>query len=167
MRRSERIVKAMVWGLCVCLGGYLAARGYLHLRQSPGTRAQQILGDICMETEREAYLWYMPGIFYEEGTTTPLITKLWTKIENWYPLGMYLKEHQEEEQHPVIEDESTCYEMIHANGNTIADRLLGENQSQAVTRENETARENEENGMSSQQEGEQEKNGNEEEQQER
>ena len=47
-----------------------------------------------METEREAYLWYMPGIFYEEGTTTPLITKLWTKIENWYPLGMYLKEHQ-------------------------------------------------------------------------
>lgn len=36
MRRSERIVKAMVWGLCVCLGGYLAARGYLHLRQSPG-----------------------------------------------------------------------------------------------------------------------------------
>ena len=103
MRRSERIVKATVWGLCVCLGGYLAARGYLHLRQSPGTRAQQILGDICMETEREAYLWYMPGIFYEEGTTTPLITKLWTKIENWYPLGMYLKEHQEEEQHPVIE----------------------------------------------------------------
>ena len=167
MRRSERIVKATVWGLCVCLGGYLAARGYLHLRQSPGTRAQQILGDICMETEREAYLWYMPGIFYEEGTTTPLITKLWTKIENWYPLGMYLKEHQEEEQHPVIEDESTCYEMIHANGNTIADRLLGENQSQAVTRENETARENEENDMSSQQEGEQEKNGNEEELQER
>ena len=72
---------------------------------------------------------------------------------------MYLKEHQEEEQHPVIEDESTCYEMIHANGNTIADRLLGENQSQAVTRENETARENEENDMSSQQEGEQEKTG--------
>lgn len=99
------------------------------------------------------------GDFYEEGTTTPLITKLWTKIENWYPLGMYLKEHQEEEQHPVIEDESTCYEMIHANGNTIADRLLGENQSQAVTRENETARENEENDMSSQQEGEQEKTG--------
>lgn len=30
MRRSERIVKAMVWGLCVCLGGYLAARGYLY-----------------------------------------------------------------------------------------------------------------------------------------
>lgn len=29
MRRSERIVKATVWGLCVCLGGYLAARGYL------------------------------------------------------------------------------------------------------------------------------------------
>ena len=123
----------MVWGLCVCLGGYLAARGYLHLRQSPGARAQQILGDLCMETEREAYLWYMPGIFYEEGTTTPLITKLWTKIENWYPLGMYLKEHQEEEQHPVIEDESTCYEMIHANGNTIADRLLGENQEAPIT----------------------------------
>ena len=94
MRRSERIVKATVWGLCVCLGGYLAARGYLHLRQSPGTRAQQILGDICMETEREAYLWYMPRILYEEGTTTPLITKLWTNIENWNPLGMYLKEHQ-------------------------------------------------------------------------
>ena len=70
MRRSEQIVKATVWGLCVCLGGYLAARGYLHLRQSPGTRTQQILGDICMETEREAYLWYMPGIFYEEGTTS-------------------------------------------------------------------------------------------------
>ena len=140
MRRSEQIIKAVVWGLCVCLGGYLAARGYLYLRQSPGERAQQILGDVCMETEREAYLWYMPGIFYEEGNTTPMITKLWTKIENWYPLGAYLKEQQEEESHPVIEDESTCYEMIHANGNTIADRLLGENQSEAVTQENETAK---------------------------
>ena len=162
MRRSEQIVKAVMWGLCVCFGGYLAARGYLYLRQSPGTRAQQILGDICMETEREAYLWYMPGIFYEEGNTTPMVTKLWTKIENWYPLGTYLKERQEEEQHPVIEDESTCYEMIHANGNTIADRLLGENQSQAVTRENETARENEEKGTSTQQEEESGNNGKEE-----
>ncbi len=140
MRRSEQIIKAVVWGLCVCLGGYLAARGYLYLRQSPGERAQQILGDVCLETEREAYLWYMPGIFYEEGNTTPMITKLWTKIENWYPLGAYLKEQQEEESHPVIEDESTCYEMIHANGNTITDRLLGENQSEAVTQENETAK---------------------------
>ena len=43
MRRSEQIIKAVVWGLCVCLGGYLAARGYLYLRQSPGERAQQIL----------------------------------------------------------------------------------------------------------------------------
>ena len=34
MRRSERIVKATVWGLGVCLGGYLAARGYLHLRNT-------------------------------------------------------------------------------------------------------------------------------------
>ncbi len=140
MRRSEQIIKAVVWGLCVCLGGYLAARGYLYLRQSPGERAQQILGDVCMEDGTEAYLWYMPGIFYEEGNTTPMITKLWTKIENWYPLGAYLKEQQEEESHPVIEDESTCYEMIHANGNTIADRLLGENQSEAVTQENETAK---------------------------
>ena len=152
MRRSEQIIKAVVWGLCVCLGGYLAARGYLYLRQSPGERAQQILGDVCMETEREAYLWYMPGIFYEEGNTTPMITKLWTKIENWYPLGAYLKEQQEEESHPVIEDESTCYEMIHANGNTIADRLLGENQSEAVTQENETAKGKTENDPGTQQE---------------
>ena len=105
-----------------------------------------------METEREAYLWYMPGIFYEEGNTTPMITKLWTKIENWYPLGAYLKEQQEEESHPVIEDESTCYEMIHANGNTIADRLLGENQSEAVTQENETAKGKTENDPGTQQE---------------
>lgn len=152
MRRSEQIIKAVVWGLCVCLGGYLAARGYLYLRQSPGERAQQILGDVCMETEREAYLWYVPGIFYEEGNTTPMITKLWTKIENWYPLGAYLKEQQEEESHPVIEDESTCYEMIHANGNTIADRLLGENQGEAVTQENETAKGKTENDPGTQQE---------------
>lgn len=152
MRRSEQIIKAVVWGLCVCLGGYLAARGYLYLRQSPGERAQQILGKACMETEREAYLWYMPGIFYEEGTTSTMVAKLWKQIENWYPLGAYLKEKQEEEPHPVIEDESTCYEMIHANGNTIADRLLGENQSQAVTQENETAKGKTEQDKSIQQE---------------
>ena len=81
-----------------------------------------------------------------------MITKLWTKIENWYPLGAYLKEQQEEESHPVIEDESTCYEMIHANGNTIADRLLGENQSEAVTQENETAKGKTENDPGTQQE---------------
>lgn len=139
MRNSEHIIKIVVWVICVCLGGYLAAKGYQSLRESSGEKQQLLLGNICMETEREAYIWYLPGIFYEEGKTGSLTAKLWDEIENWYPAEKFMKKQQEEKTHPLIEDESTCYEMIHANGNTIADRLLGENQNEAVTKENKTA----------------------------
>ena len=113
MRRSEQIVKATVWGLCVCLGGYLAARGYLHLRQSPGTRAQQILGDICMETEREAYLWYMPGIFYEEGTTTPLI-RVANRRENRKKTGMKKSNRREKQMRMSHRQQRMQAQQLHS-----------------------------------------------------
>ncbi len=53
-----------------------------------------------METEGKV-LWYMPGIFYEEGNTTPMITKLWTKIENG--IARRLSEEQQEKNPIRIE----------------------------------------------------------------
>lgn len=140
MRKSVQILKLLVWGISVCLGGYLTARGFLYLRQSPGERQQQVMGQLCEEAEREAYAWYLPGIFYEEGKTDPILMKIWECVETWYPLATYGNDEQTAELEPVIEDESTCYEIIHAKGSTITERLLGENQKEHVTQENESAR---------------------------
>ena len=86
------------------------------------------------EVEEEALSCYLPACFYEEGQSGRWLENTWNKIWNEIPILTYLQQTQEEQT--VIEDESTCHEIIEVNGKTITDRLLSENQAKAVEEEN-------------------------------
>ncbi len=134
MSKSEKIVNGLIWCLAVCLGGYLIARGFLRIRENPPQKIQEILRQAYSEVEEEALSCYLPACFYEEGQSGRWLENTWNKIWNEIPILTYLQQTQEEQT--VIEDESTCHEIIEVNGKTITDRLLSENQAKAVEEEN-------------------------------
>lgn len=60
-----------------------------------------------------------------------------------YVPGLLYAENSGEED-MILEDESTCETILEMNGRTLAERLLGENQNEAVSKENEEALKKEE-----------------------
>lgn len=134
----EKVISRLLWGVAVCLGGYLAARGFLALRENPPEVVKELLGQAYGTVEEEAVSWYLPVCFYEEGQQNSWLAKTWDGIWERFPLVTYLQ--HTEEDFVLVEDESTCHEIIEANGKTITDRLLAENQVQAVTDENQSAK---------------------------
>ena len=139
MTKSEKTVQMILWGAAVLLGGYLGARGFLKLRENPSEKSREILKMAYGAVEEECIAWYLPGSLYEEGKSQTFLGRVWEQVGEEFPLFTYLKENKTVE--PVIEDESTCHEIIEANGKTITERLLAENQGQAVREENEAVRE--------------------------
>ena len=142
MTRSEKVIQAILWCAAVLLGGYLGARGYMKLREDPPETCKEILRWAYGEVGEEYLSCYLPGSLYEEGENTSVAERMWERLQKEIPLYTYLKEN--EPVKTVVEDESTCQEIITANGQTITERLLAENQGKAVTEENENARENKE-----------------------
>jgi len=142
MTRSEKVIQAILWCAAVLLGGYLGARGYMKLRENPPEMCKEILRWAYGETGEECLSWYLPGSLYEERENSSVMERVWVRMQKEIPLFTYLKEN--EPVNTVVEDESTCQEIITANGQTITERLLAENQGKAVTEENENARENKE-----------------------
>ena len=142
MTRSEKVIQAILWCAAVLLGGYLGARGYMKLRENPPETCKEILRWAYGEVGEEYLSCYLPGSLYEEGENTSVAERMWERLQKEIPLYTYLKEN--EPVKTVVEDESTCQEIITANGQTITERLLAENQGKAVTEENENARENKE-----------------------
>lgn len=138
MTKSEKTVQMILWGAAVLLGGYLGARGFLKLRENPSEKSREILKMAYGAVEEECIAWYLPGSLYEEGKSQTFLARVWEQVGAEFPLFTYLKENKTVE--PVIEDESTCHEIIEANGKTITERLLAENQGQAVREENEAVR---------------------------
>lgn len=142
MTRSEKVIQAILWCAAVLLGGYLGARGYMKLREDPPETCKEILRWAYGEVGEEYLSCYLPGSLYEEGENTSVAERMWERLQKEIPLYTYLKEN--EPVKTVVEDERTCQEIITANGQTITERLLAENQGKAVTEENENARENKE-----------------------
>lgn len=149
MTKSEKIVKSLMWGMAVCLGGYLLARGFLRVRENPPRKVQEILQKTYSVVEEEAFSCYLPVCFYEEGKSGRWLETAWNKIWDEIPIVTYLQ--QTEEEQTVIEDESTCHEIIEVNGKTITDRLLAENQAKAVEKENQVKAEEEQKEIQEQQ----------------
>lgn len=75
--------------------------------------------------------------------TTMLIEKIYGGITEQamavYLPGLLYQTKQQDDHDIILEDESTCESIIEINGRTIADRLLAENQGQAIAQENESA----------------------------
>lgn len=141
MTRWEKVIQAVLWCAAVCLGGYLAARGFLKLRENPSEMSRKVMEEAYANVGEEALYRYLPGCFFEEGKTVTLWETAWKKIWEEIPLVTYLQENESVET--VVEDESTCHEIIEVNGQTITDRILAENQGKAVEEENQAAREEE------------------------
>ena len=75
---------------------------------------------------------FLPIYNYEESEEHN--DNVWRSVWKQIPLIGYLW--QENQEEILVEDESTCHEIIDANGKTITERLLAENQGNAVTEEN-------------------------------
>lgn len=141
MSRAEKVINGLLWCLAVCLGGYLAARGFLRLRENPSQKVREILRQAYGTVAEDALSWYLPSCFYEMGEYEGWLEAAWDEIWEEIPLVTYLQ--QTEAEQTLIEDESTCHEIIEVNGKTITDRLLAENQVKAVDEENQAAAGNE------------------------
>lgn len=142
MSRWEKIVQMLLWGAAVCLAGYLMAQGYVRLREKPSEVEKKILEAAYQRVGEEALACYLPACFYEEGKENPVLDSVWERIQKEFPLVTYLEENDVAET--VKEDESTCHEIMEVNGRTITERILAENQKDAVKTENEAAREKKE-----------------------
>lgn len=139
--RAEKLINSLLWCLAVGLGGYLAARGFLWLRENPSQKAKEVLQQAYGTVAEDALSCYLPVCFYEADGYEGWLEAAWDEIWEGVPLVTYLQQTEEEET--LIEDESTCHEIIEVNGKTITDRLLAENQVKAVDEENQAAAGNE------------------------
>ena len=82
--------------------------------------------------EEDMIALFLPIYNYEESEKHN--DNVWRSVWKQIPLIGYLW--QENQKEILVEDESTCHEIIDANGKTITERLLAENQGNAVTEEN-------------------------------
>lgn len=82
--------------------------------QRDGQNGAHLLSRIGMQVMQNAVSVYVPGLLYAEETET---------------------------SQEILEDESTCESILEMNGRTLAERLLEENQEDAVSQENEAAQE--------------------------
>lgn len=100
---------------CLCV--YNVHHALMIFCQGNTQYSSQLIARIGMQLTQQAVSVYMPGILYTE---------------------------KEEDDTEILEDESTCETILEMNGRTLAERLLGENQSDAVEAENQDAIEKEE-----------------------
>lgn len=99
--------------VAVCV--YNVYHVFLLIREEDNTRKSLLVEDICAGITEQAIAVYLPGLLYESEA--------------------------EKKEEIILEDESTCESIIETKGRTIAERLLAENQAQAIEQENENAKE--------------------------
>lgn len=131
MSGTEKIVNSLLWILAVGLGGYLTAKGLIIAREKILKNSDDTIRYVYQLAEEDMIALFLPIYNYEE---TEENNNVWSSVWKQIPLIGYLW--QEKQEEILVEDESTCHEIIDANGKTITERLLAENQGNAVTEEN-------------------------------
>lgn len=131
MSGTEKIVNSLLWILAVGLGGYLTAKGLIIAREKILKNSDDTIRYVYQLAEEDMIALFLPIYNYEE---TEENNNVWSSVWRQIPLIGYLW--QEKQEEILVEDESTCHEIIDANGKTITERLLAENQGDAVTEEN-------------------------------
>lgn len=116
--KNNNPLRPVLWLVMIAVSIYNIVH-VVEIFQKPGEeRKSMLIEKIYGGITEQAISVYLPGLMYE------------AKQENGSDI--------------ILEDESTCESIIEINGRTIAERLLLENQSQAVEKENESALEKEE-----------------------
>ncbi|MGN0250473.1 MAG: hypothetical protein ACI4EH_03790, partial [Oliverpabstia sp.] len=131
MSGTEKIFNSLLWILAVGLGGYLTAKGLIIAREKILKNSDDTIRYVYQLAEEDMIALFLPIYNYEE---TEENNNVWSSVWRQIPLIGYLW--QEKQEEILVEDESTCHEIIDANGKTITERLLAENQGDAVTEEN-------------------------------
>ncbi|MGI6007849.1 MAG: stage II sporulation protein P [Ruminococcus sp.] len=115
MRGKKKVMKLLVLILAgLCVYNVLQAAKVLCRDGQYGGKLASQIGAQLMQ---QAVSVYVPGLLYAENSG---------------------------EEDMILEDESTCETILEMNGRTLAERLLGENQNEAVSKENEEALKKEE-----------------------
>lgn len=110
MTKTEKAVQIVLWCLVVLLGGYLAAKGLMKLREEPTRMEKNLMERAYNMVGKEIYYWTFPG---RKGSCP---------VVNCFQ--------EEDSPQQVVEDEETCDEIIQKYGDTISERIYGENQQQ-------------------------------------
>lgn len=132
MSGTEKILNSLLWILVVGLGGYLTAKGLIMAREKILKNSDDTIRYVYQLAEEDMIALFLPIYNYEESEEHN--DNVWRSVWKQIPLIGYLW--QEKQEEILVEDESTCHEIIDANGKTITERLLAENQGNAVTEEN-------------------------------
>ena len=132
MSGTEKILNSLLWILVVGLGGYLTAKGLIMAREKILKNSDDTIRYVYQLAEEDMIALFLPIYNYEESEEHN--DNVWRSVWKQIPLIGYLW--QENREEILVEDESTCHEIIDANGKTITERLLAENQGNAVTEEN-------------------------------
>lgn len=132
MSGTEKILNSLLWILVVGLGGYLTAKGLIMAREEILKNSDDTIRYVYQLAEEDMIALFLPIYNYEESEEHN--DNVWRSVWKQIPLIGYLW--QENQEEILVEDESTCHEIIDANGKTITERLLAENQGNAVTEEN-------------------------------
>jgi stage II sporulation protein P len=115
LRGKKKVMKLLVLILAgLCVYNVLQAAKVLCRDGQYGGKLASQIGAQLMQ---QAVSVYVPGLLYAENSG---------------------------EEDMILEDESTCETILEMNGRTLAERLLGENQNEAVSKENEEALKKEE-----------------------
>lgn len=132
MSGTEKILNGLLWIVAVGLGGYLTAKGLIGAREKILKNSDDTIRYVYQLAEEDMIALFLPIYNYEESEEHH--DHVWRSVWKQIPLIGYLWQQNQEEI--LVEDESTCHEIIDANGKTITQRLLAENQGNAVTEEN-------------------------------
>ena len=132
MSGTEKILNSLLWILVVGLGGYLTAKGLIMAPEEILKNSDDTIRYVYQLAEEDMIALFLPIYNYEESEEHN--DNVWRSVWKQIPLIGYLW--QEKQEEILVEDESTCHEIIDANGKTITERLLAENQGNAVTEEN-------------------------------
>ncbi len=136
----EKKIQRVIIGVLGGMGIVLAGRS-ISLLQKDGYQWGMVLaGNAYSELGEEAAAGYLPLFQYEESdvkTTENFLQRVYEAAKNQIPFYGYWK--QQSARARVVEDENTCHALIEANEQA-AERLLGENQQQAINEENERAK---------------------------
>src|SRR5699024_7867226 len=134
-KKVQRVIIAVLGGMGVILAGRS-----ISLLQKGGYQWGMVLaGNAYSELGEEAAAGYLLRYQYEESDAQPsetLLQRAYEPAKDQIPFHGYWK--QQSARAKVTEDQNTCHALIEANEQA-AERLLGENQQQAIDEENERA----------------------------
>lgn len=137
MKKGARQVLAV---LLLVAGGLLTAKSLQVIRKENFQWGKLLLGNACNQTGTRAVTGFLPYLEYEEDRQEQ---DVWEVVMRELKAQIPFLDYADSIRRPegFMEDENTCHALIEANEQQLMEKILGENQADAVTEENQKATE--------------------------